>query len=207
MSKKKKAPPPGPDDLVRASAGNYRSGDDRFEVQKSAQGWYVLDTQHADELGQQLIHGPFSTLDAVRNALPAVRQLKPMPRILPVRRRPAPRAKPKPPPRSWIDELPAAEGKRVRQLIGALENKGIEDAEELVRRQLHSDEALIAARLLDARLGALLAGRSEAEQALVMQAIELVADSAPSDDLPGWSVVEVEAGTRPQGKRITPRVR
>ncbi len=75
---KKEKPAPGPDDLVRASAGSYRTGDGRFEVQKSDVGWYIVDTAQANEFGQQLIHGPVPTLDGVRIAIPGARDIKPL---------------------------------------------------------------------------------------------------------------------------------
>lgn len=56
---KKERPPPGPDDLVRESAGAYKTGDGRFQVEKSDLGWYLVDTQQMTEFGQQLIHGPW----------------------------------------------------------------------------------------------------------------------------------------------------
>jgi hypothetical protein len=65
-----------PDDLVRTAAGAYRSGDGRFEVQKSDTRWFLVDSQQTDELGQQLLHGPFATLSEVTAALPGARAIK-----------------------------------------------------------------------------------------------------------------------------------
>ena len=62
---KQEKPPPGPDDLVRESAGVYRTGDERFRVEKSDAGWYLIDNEQTNEFGQQLIRGPLPTLDAV----------------------------------------------------------------------------------------------------------------------------------------------
>ena len=44
MAKKEK-PAPGPDDLVRKSAGEYETGDGRFVVRQSETNWYVVDTE------------------------------------------------------------------------------------------------------------------------------------------------------------------
>jgi hypothetical protein len=82
---KKEKPEPGPDDLVRESAGTYRTGDDRFHVEKSDMGWYLVDTQQTNEFGQQLIHGPLGTLDAIRAAIPGARDLKPLLRVRPTK--------------------------------------------------------------------------------------------------------------------------
>src|SRR5688572_12582714 len=126
MAKKEK-PPAGPDDLVRAAAGAYRSGDGRFEVQKADQGWFIVDSEQANEFGQQLIHGPFATLGDVQAAIPGSRDIKPLLRSA---RWPSPPAKsakagkaaqkaaskkPAPPP-SWIDRLARKEAAEVRRL-------------------------------------------------------------------------------------------
>src|SRR3954452_24270267 len=111
---KTEKPPAGPNDLVRESAGVYRSGDGRFEVQKSDVGWYLVDTEQANEFGQQLIHGPLQTLDAVRDAIPGARDIRPLLRVRPPKaanngaaatpsaqpRKPEP---PPPPPPTWIE--------------------------------------------------------------------------------------------------------
>jgi len=199
-------PLPGPDELVRESAGSYRSGDGRFEVQKSDQGWYVIDSQQSDELGQQLIHGPLPTLDAVRAALAGLRELKPMPRICP-RRRPAATPPAPPPPPSWIDQLPSAEARKVRELISALQRERVDDAEALVRRQRSKGEPLIASRLLEQRLEALLAGDDDAQREMIGRVVELLSDGAPDGPLPGWALVEVAADSQPPLDRIKPRVR
>jgi hypothetical protein len=61
------------DALVRQAAGTYRTGDDRFEVRDAGTGWYLVDSQRTDELGQELLIGPFPTLKAVRDELPKAR--------------------------------------------------------------------------------------------------------------------------------------
>lgn len=71
-----------PNRLVRQAPGRYRSADDRFEVRQAGTGWFVVDTQQRNELGQELVQGPFATLAAVRELLPEARRttLKPLPR-------------------------------------------------------------------------------------------------------------------------------
>ena len=63
-----------PNRLQRLEGGRYRSADERFEVRQSGVGWLVVDSTRTDELGQPVVHGPFPTLDAVRDAIPDVRQ-------------------------------------------------------------------------------------------------------------------------------------
>lgn len=66
--------------LVRHEAGSYRSADDRFEVRREGDRWFLVDSAQRDELGQQLVRGPFATLAEVRDALPEARRaaLKPL---------------------------------------------------------------------------------------------------------------------------------
>src|SRR5262245_37080575 len=71
----KKAREPDPDRLVRESAGAYRTEDGRFMVHSAggAGRWYVTDTERHDQLGLELVIGPFETLDEVRPAIVAQR--------------------------------------------------------------------------------------------------------------------------------------
>lgn len=71
---KQPAAPPEPNQLVRKAPGTYRSGDDRFEVRQSGLGWFLVDSTQTDELGQELVSGPYPTLDAVRDAIPEARR-------------------------------------------------------------------------------------------------------------------------------------
>ncbi len=80
MPATKKSPqtdaPADPDALVRQAAGTYRSVDDRFEARDAGTGWYLVDAQRTDELGQELLIGPFPTLKALREELPKARAAK-----------------------------------------------------------------------------------------------------------------------------------
>jgi hypothetical protein len=69
-----------PNKLVRQEAGSYRTADERFEVRGSGNRWFLVDSTQTDELGQQLIRGPYATLNDVRDALPEARgaALKPL---------------------------------------------------------------------------------------------------------------------------------
>ena len=222
---KKDKPPPGPDDLVRGSAGMYRTGDGRFEVQKSDQGWFLIDSQQANEFGQQLIHGPLPTLDALRAALPGAREIKPLLRVRPAvpsktasskttgggtnTRAEATKREPPPPPKTWLDKLPEAEARQARKLIQALERQGVHEAEDLVRH--HRDEpAALAARIIEQRLRALVNEQPETERErahdLVRRATDVLAAQGctmarPS---PRWALVEVRDDDEPP-RRINPR--
>jgi GNAT superfamily N-acetyltransferase len=101
-----------PNRLVRQAAGAYRSADDRFEVRQAGTGWFVVDTQQRNELGQELVRGPVATLAAVRELLPEARRttLTPLPPLRPLRRSSAPsttsrRQQPKAPPPHQLEKL------------------------------------------------------------------------------------------------------
>lgn len=211
---KKEKEPVGPDDLVRASAGAYRSGDGRFEVTKSDVGWYLVDTQQANEFGQQLIHGPIATLEAIRAAIPGARDIKPLLRVRPRAAGKSPEQAPKRPaplPRTWIDDLPAREAAAVKRLIKALEREGVDGAEGLVRHHRDDASPTVATKIVERRLCALIDEQPEAErkraQHLVSQATRILGDSGAtvSAPAPRWALVEVTEDDQPR-RRITPRV-
>ena len=217
---KKEKPPPGPDDLVRESAGAYRSGDERFRVEKSDVGWYLIDSEQANEFGQQLIHGPLPTLDAVREQMPGARELKPLLRVRPPKHkaptsrdavkseRPAPA--PPPLPASWIDRLPGKEATEVRRLIRALEREGLADAEALVKRHRDDPTPVIATRLIEQRLRALMDAQPEKDreraQSLVREVARILGTGGATVERPAprWALVEVRDGDELPRTRIQP---
>ena len=216
MAKKQKTDaPPDPDKLMRQSAGSYRTGDERFEARQADVGWFLVDSEQLNEFGQELIHGPFATLKALREAIPGARRSKitPMPapagdrgrKASPSASKPARKAKaeapPEPPP-SWIDKLPAAEARPLRRTIAALEREGVEDAELLVRRDRDGLLPAVAVRLIERRLAELTDGASASEKRLVQRVVEILsAGGRATDALPGWALVEVEPGEDPPPNR------
>jgi hypothetical protein len=197
-----------PDKLVRQQAGTYRTADERFEVREADTGaWFLVDSLNANEFGQELILGPFPTLKAVREALPDARKVTPMKRPRP---KPAKRAakepSPPPPPPSWIDRLPAAEARVVRDMIRALEGDGVEDAESLVRRDREGLDPAIATRLIERELEALVADAPEKDRKrareLVGRAASVLTATRPKGGLPGWALIEVGPEPEPRNRRI-----
>ncbi|MGH2382604.1 MAG: hypothetical protein ACRDG7_15485 [Candidatus Limnocylindria bacterium] len=202
-----------PDKLVRQKAGTYRTADDRFEVREADVGWFLVDPEQTNEFGQELIQGPFTTLKAVREALPDARAAKPTPKPPPKTKaeKPARTAKaepkPEPPPRTWIDELPKAEAGAVRRLIGALERDGIDDAEALVRQDRDGLLPAVATRLIERRLEEIAdelpeQGRAAARDFVQRVAKVLSSEGRPKDPLPGWTLVEVGPEPEPPNRRI-----
>jgi hypothetical protein len=208
--------PADPDKLVRKAAGTYRTADERFEVRGGSTGWFLVDTEQANEFGQELMVGPLATLDAVREAIPSARTAK----ITPIRRAPSARAsekasgrkkaEPPPPPPSWIDRLPKPDAAGVRRLIAALEAEGIADAEDLVRRDREGIGPAVATRLIERRLAAIVdelpeSARPGARDLLGRVASVLSAEGQSRGPLPGWSLVEVGLEPDPPNRPISIR--
>lgn len=204
MAKRKADAPPSADKLVRQAAGSYTSADDRFEVREADGGWFLVDSSQSNEFGQELMHGPFATLKAVREAMPGARDTKAAPMRPPSRRKEAKpaKAKPPPPPPSWIDKLTKADAARVRLLIRALDGEGIEDAEQLVRRDREGLAPAVAMALIERRLEALVeeAPAKERKRAreLVRRAAEILTAEGTRlpEPLPGWTLIESEKPNR-----------
>jgi len=202
MPKRKTDAPADPDALVRQSAGDYRSADERFTVRQADQGWFLVDTEQANEFGQELIHGPFKSLKAVREAIPGARTEK----VVPLRRpktaaSSAGRAKkskePPPPPPTWIDQLRVAEGRAVRKLIASLERAGVAGAEDLVQRDRDGLLPAVAARLITQRLAAVVDEATPEDRERTSEVVQRVAEILTTEGthlpepLPGWLLVEV----------------
>ncbi len=199
-----------PDKLVRQQAGMYRTADDRYEVREADAGWFLVDSSQTNEFGQELIRGPFPTLKAIRGALPDARRARPAAPARPTPRTPtaARKGRPPKPQRSWIDELTKGEAAEVRRLIAALEKEGIPDAEALVRRDREGLLPAVAARMIAARLEALVSELPEGGRDALRDFGQRVADvlvvqgTTLSDPLPGWVLVEVGREPAPANRRI-----
>lgn len=209
-TKAPKKPPKqvGPDDVVRETAGNYVSGDARFEIRQSDSTWYLVDRKQTNEFGQELLHGPFGSLKAARAAMPGARDIKPLLRSR-QRSKPSPTARkkaPVPPPPSWIDRLPTAEAAEVRRTIRALEKEGIDDAEALTRRDREGLLPAISSRLLARRIDQLMADLPGADQALARKVLaslnEVISANDAPGTLPGWALFETGPGREATKRRL-----
>ena len=204
-----------PDRLVRQRAGIYRTEDERFEIQQTDNGWFLVDTTQANELGQPLMLGPFATLAAVKGALPDARTAKAAPKA-PKRSTakgaaPKPERAPEPPRRSWMDDLPSADATRVRSLIRRLEAQGIAKAEELVRSDMKGLLPAVASRLIEQRLEALVdelpANARDGGRRLVRRAAQVLSAEGTKMEppLPRWALVEIGPEGEPPNRRIVIR--
>lgn len=211
--------------LTRGSAGSWRTKDGRFRIEGGGGGsWYLADTERRDQLGMELVSGPYPTLTAARAALTEARErpadasppaAPEIPHTASARHRQSHRpseqppaggrrpghgtpAPPSPPP-SWIDQLPALERRTVRRTIAALEAAGLDDAEAIVRREHRSGRPEVARAVLLHRLGQLLdRAPDDASSRSVAEAVELLASGeAGGPGLPGWRLVEAGNAARP----------
>ena len=210
--------PEDPHRLIRETAGRYRSADERFVVEQESPGaWYVADSLHTDELGLPLLRGPFSTLDAAKQGAAEARESKAPTapkRATPARkaggegkrepvREPAKASKPEP--ASWLDGLPAGDQREARRLVRLVEQAGLEDAEDLARRELQSSTPVLAAELL-ARA---LADRTKDGTLTAEAAMEVLTREGFDKDRGrpprGWRLVELDDRGRPTGRTIERR--
>jgi hypothetical protein len=200
-----------PDKLTRETPGTYRTADKRFEVRQTGVGWYLVDLERANELGQELLHGPFPTLKEARDEIPDARKVVqlagPKPRVAAGRVEKKAAAAPK----TWIDRLPAGEQSDVRRLIAAVERAGVPDAEEVVKSARSSTEPVIAAALVEQKLKELIDEADPEERRsrrdLVRRVLAIIADEGELTraPLPGWELVET-GGDREKPRRLRPSV-
>jgi hypothetical protein len=196
--------------LARKKAGTYETADERFEVRQASLGWFLIDSTATDELGQELTRGPFATLSAVRDALPDARRttLKPLPRRAAPATKAAAKPRKAPPPASWLDRLPTADAAAARRLIRALELEGVSDAEGLVRDARKDRGPVVAQRVLERRLEAIVndlpEDQRETARQVTQRVLELLTSTGTTlfDPLPGWALVEIGPQPEPPNRRI-----
>lgn len=214
-AKREAAPKPVPP-WKRAEAGRYRSSDDRFTISSEGPSrWFITDEEEQDELGLARTVGPYDTLDDAKAAAEARRVAGPEASPLAERiakgtapaktvakadrkSTAAPAEKPPPPPpKTWLDTLEDNDregARRARRLISALEDEGISDADELVRRDVMGGQPVVAARLL-ARDILTAAGAASKPDAAIEAVVEVLGDSKARRGLPGWELVERDGPT------------
>ena len=220
-SKPKPVPP-----WKRAEAGVYQSSDERFSIRSEGPSrWFITDEEQPDEFGLSRTVGPFDTLDAAKAAAEELRSEAPAASPLADRlakdrglsrasngnkeksqtKEPKP---PPPPPRTWIDKLEDDDreaARTARRLIAALEDEGIEDADELVQRDITGKQPVVAARLLAREILAAV-GTATKPESVVEAVVGALGSSKVRRGLPGWELVERDGPTDEQRViRLVPR--
>lgn len=219
----------------RVGAGTYRSADDRFTIRGEGSGrWFVLDDRERDELGLPRTIGPLATLDAAKAGAEEQRghapQKSPLAERIKARGRkpkgwssrrssgrsserargtttrngsPSPQKAP-----DWLDRLEKADpaaAKRARGLIDALEDIGVGNAADVVRKDVEGQGPAVAGAVLAVALRRAIAKAKDPAR-LLEAVLDVIAMreglGAPDDRLPGWRLVE-HGGTGERRVRIT----
>ena len=152
--------------LRRLGGGRWQTRDERFTIEPQSGTWAIVDAEQTDELGLPLVRGPYPTLTAAKAAIADARgsaaptsQLKDRPRAVAKASGSSSTAsqssaatkptKPKEPqepeePR-WFRDLEPDGRRRAAKLIDRLTAAGVDDAENLVRRDLVGEVPAVAA--------------------------------------------------------------
>jgi hypothetical protein len=219
----------------RAEAGSYRSADDRFSVDSEGSGrWFVRDAEQPDDFGQPRTTGPFATLDEAKAAAEAQRGNAPEASPLQKRltetsggrgrsgsRRGGSRAPTKDrdaatPPRrqTWLDRLEDRDrvlARRARALVRALDDAGIADAEEVVRRDVEGRRPAVTEAALSKALRDAVAAALDPDALVAAARRRIPGLEDDTDDLSAYAafvasrVVEAMLGQISVGERGTHR--
>jgi ribosomal protein S18 acetylase RimI-like enzyme len=142
-----------PGKLKRESAGRYVTGDGRFEIEQSSNGWMVVDSELTNELGLPLVRGPYATLDAAKAALEELRsgvvpisdlakRVAALPKSKAASAKPAPR-KPAEPAPVEIRPMKASDGEDLRKLWKAVGFKSVGDDDRSLARMAGRNPGLL----------------------------------------------------------------
>jgi hypothetical protein len=152
--------------LRRLGGGRWQTRDERFTIEPQSGTWAIVDAEQTDDLGLPLVRGPYATLTAAKAAIADARgsaaptsPLKDRPRAVAKASGSSSTAspssaatkaaKPKEPqepeePR-WFRDLEPDGRRRAAKLIDRLTAAGVDDAENLVRRDLVGEVPAVAA--------------------------------------------------------------
>ena len=181
--------------LKRLPGQGWQTRDGRFTIETASGTWSLVDAEQTDDLGLPLVRGPFRSLTEAKAAIQDARSSGPATSDLAKRAAPSPasaakdtakaqapakassrkeREEPQEP--RWITELDAADRRRAHRLISQLTDRGVKDAEGVVRRDLAGDTAAVARVAVADRLAELLddadPATTKAARALVEALVE-----------------------------------
>jgi hypothetical protein len=152
--------------LRRLGGGRWQTRDERFTIEPQSGTWAIVDAEQTDELGLPLVRGPYPTLTAAKAAIADARgsaaptsPLKDRPTAVSktsgssstasqssAATKPTKSKEPQEPeePR-WFRDLEPDGRRRAAKLIDRLTAAGVDDAENLVRRDLVGEVPAVAA--------------------------------------------------------------
>ena len=152
--------------LRRLGGGRWQTRDERFTIEPQSGTWAIVDAEQTDELGLPLVRGPYPTLTAAKAAIADARgsaaptsPLKDRPRAVPkasdspstasssstAKKAAKPKEPEEPEEPRWFRDLEPDGRRRAAKLIDRLTAAGVEDAENLVRRDLVGEVPAVAA--------------------------------------------------------------
>ena len=152
--------------LRRLGGGRWQTRDERFTIEPQSGTWAIVDAEQTDELGLPLVRGPYPTLTAAKAAIADARGSAPP--TSPLKDRPTavsktsassstasqrsaatkptkPKEPQEPEEPRWFRDLEPDGRRRAAKLIDRLTAAGVDDAENLVRRDLVGDVPAVAA--------------------------------------------------------------
>jgi hypothetical protein len=189
--------------LKRLGGGRWQTRDARFTIEPQSGTWVVVDAEQTDDLGLQLVRGPFGSLRDAKEAIERARETEPTASPLsarveelrsrpsatksttarqPNRSEPAKAEEPKEP--RWLTDLEPDDRRRARRLIDRLAEAGAPDAEGMVRRDIVGNVPTVAAYGIVRAMLALKSGASPATVA------GLLADGRDEDLGVRWRLVD-----------------
>ena len=152
--------------LRRLGGGRWQTRDERFTIEPQSGTWAIVDAEQTDELGLPLVRGPYPTLTAAKAAIADARgsaaptsPLKDRPTAVaktsgssstaspssPATKATKPKEPQEPEEPRWFRDLEPDGRRRAAKLIDRLEAAGVDDAENLVRRDLVGEVPAVAA--------------------------------------------------------------
>lgn len=155
--------------LRRLGGGRWQTRDERFTIEPQSGTWAIVDAEQTDELGLPLVRGPYPTLTAAKAAIADARgsaaptsPLKDRPRAVPkasgspstaspsgtAKKAAKPKDAEGPEEPRWFRDLEPDGRRRAAKLIDRLTAAGVEDAENLVRRDLVGEVPAVAAHAI-----------------------------------------------------------
>jgi hypothetical protein len=213
--------------LKRLPGQGWQTRDGRFTIETASGTWSLVDAEQTDDLGLPLVRGPFRSLAEAKAAIEKARSSAPTTSVLGSRAAKQPQAKPadadeaatqaaaktaakkkradEPEEPRWIAELDAPDRRRAHRLIAALAERGVRDAEGVVRRDVAGGVPAVGrlavadrvAEILDADGADGADGAHRATAKATAQVIDALVEGRDEDLDVRWRLVDDEG--RPIG--------
>jgi hypothetical protein len=199
--------------LKRLPGQGWQTRDGRFTIETASGTWSLVDAEQTDDLGLPLVRGPFRSLAEAKAAIEEARSSAPATSNLASRAATKPQARPadaheptqaaakttakkkpadEPEEPRWIAERDAADRRRAHRLIAVLAERGVSDAEGVVRRDLAGDVPAVGRLAVADRLAEILdaGGADRATAKAAAQVIDALVEGRDEDLDVRWRLVD-----------------